>query len=66
MASREWEIDTQLRDLVAKIVQGDQTPQEYAEYQHLTAERARLMRPRLPRQRPGLCSRLQRRLSSFS
>ncbi|MEN9920671.1 MAG: hypothetical protein RL538_564 [Candidatus Parcubacteria bacterium] len=66
MASREWEIDQQLGTLASKIVAQTNTPQEFTAYQHLTAERANLMRPPVARRRRGLCERLRRRLESFS
>lgn len=66
MASREWEIEQLLSGLARKIIAKEHTPQEFAEYQHLTAERGNLMRPRRQRRRHGLCLRLQQRLQSLS
>ena len=41
--SREWEIDKQLKELVAKLALGTLTSLEKQEMQHLSAERSRLM-----------------------
>jgi hypothetical protein len=43
--SRASEIDRQLDDLVAKMVEGSASPQEITKYQELLSNRTRLLRP---------------------
>ena len=42
--TREWDIDQEVKALVAKIVSGEATETDRAELQHLSAERVRRMR----------------------
>lgn len=43
--SRESEIDKVLEDLIGKLIAGELTPKEEAEFEELLAQRSRLMRP---------------------
>ena len=55
MSSREWSLDQKINFLIKKCVEGTMSQVEHSQFQHLSAERTRRMRPNFPPKRRRFC-----------